>query len=51
MSTVELVFWREDVQPSYEMEIWGVLYAPDVIEASVPGRYVENMWFEVEVAR
>jgi hypothetical protein len=47
----EIVFWKEDVQAYYEMELWGVLYAPDVREAVVAGRYVENISFELEVAR
>jgi len=33
------------------MELWGVLYAPDVREAVVAGRYVENINFEIEIAR
>jgi hypothetical protein len=51
MSAVEITFWREDVQPYYEMELWGVLYAPDVKEASTPGSYAENISFEIEVAK
>jgi len=47
----EIVFWKEDAQVYYEMELWGVLYAPDVREAVVAGRYVENISFELEVAR
>lgn len=48
---VEIAFWREDAQPYYEMELWGVLYEPDVSEANVPGSYVENIKFEIEAAR
>ena len=48
---VEIVFWREDVQPYYEMELWGVLYAPDVQAALAAGRYIENINFEIEPAR
>jgi hypothetical protein len=51
MGAVEIVFWREDVQAYYEMELWGVLYAPDVKKAVVAGNYVENIKFEIEAAR
>jgi hypothetical protein len=47
----EIVFWKEDAQAYYEMELWGVLYTPDVKEAVVAGRYVENINFEIEIAR
>jgi len=47
----EIVFWREDAQAYYEMELWGALYAPDVREAVVAGNYVENIKFEIESAR
>jgi len=47
----EIVFWKEDAQAYYEMELWGVLYAPDVREAVVAGSYVENISFEIEPAR
>jgi len=47
----EIVFWKEDAQAYYEMELWGVLYTPDVREAVVAGRYVENINFEIEIAR
>jgi len=47
----EIVFWKEDAQAYYEMELWGVLYAPDVREAVVAGNYVENISFEIEPAR
>jgi len=48
---VEIAFWREDAQTYYEMELWGVLYAPDVQAASVSGRYIEKISFEIEPAR
>jgi len=48
---VEIAFWREDVQSYYEMELWGVLYAPDVQAASAAGRYIEKINFEIEPAR
>jgi len=51
LGAVEIAFWREDVQPSYEMELWGVLYAPDVQAALAAGRYIENINFEIEPAR
>jgi hypothetical protein len=51
MGAVEIVFWKEDAQPYYEMELWGVPYAPDLKVATVAGRYVENIKFEVELAR
>ena len=47
----EIVFWKEDAQAYYEMELWGVLYSPDVKEAVVAGRYVENINFEIELAK
>ena len=47
----EMVFWKEDAQAYYEMELWGVLYTPDVREAVVAGRYVENINFEIELAK
>jgi hypothetical protein len=47
---VEIVFWQEDVQAYYEMELWGVLYAPDLKKAVVAGNYVENIKFEIEPA-
>jgi len=47
----EIVFWKEDAQAYYEMELWGVLYAPDVREAVVAGNYVENISFEIEPVR
>jgi hypothetical protein len=47
----EIVFWKEDAQVYYEMELWGVLYAPDVRGAVVAGSYVESVNFEIEVAR
>jgi len=47
----EIVFWKEDAQVYYEMELWGVLYAPDVREAVVAGNYVENISFEIEPVR
>jgi hypothetical protein len=47
----EITFWKEDAQVYYEMELWGVLYAPDVREAVVAGRYVENINFEIELAK
>lgn len=50
-SVYELVFWKEDAQAYYEMELWGVLYAPDVKEARIAGNYVENISFEIELAR
>jgi len=48
---VEIAFWREDAQPYYEIEVWGVLYAPDVQAASAAGRYIEKISFEIEPAR
>jgi len=48
---VEIAFWREDVQSYYEMELWGVLYAPDVQAAFDAGRYIEKINFEIEPAR
>jgi hypothetical protein len=50
MSSVELAFWREEVQAYYEMELWGVLYAPDLKDANAPGSYKENIKFDVEIA-
>ena len=47
----EITFWKEDAQGYYEMELWGVLYAPDVRKVSVKGRYMENIKFEIEPAR
>jgi hypothetical protein len=47
----EITFWKEDAQVYYEMELWGVLYAPDVREAVVAGRYAENINFEIELAK
>jgi hypothetical protein len=44
----EIVFWKEDVQGYYEMELWGVLYAPDLKEAGTAGDYVERIKFEIE---
>jgi hypothetical protein len=32
------------------MELWGVLYAPDLKKAIVAGRYIENIKFEIEPA-
>jgi len=51
VGAVEIVFWKEDAQGYYEMELWGVLYAPDVKEAVVAGSYAENIKFEIEAAR
>jgi hypothetical protein len=49
---VEIAFWKEDAQGYYEMELWGVLYAPDVRAVSGhAGNYLENIRFEVELAR
>ncbi|GBU20141.1 hypothetical protein R80B4_00016 [Fibrobacteres bacterium R8-0-B4] len=48
---VEIVFWQENVQAYYEMELWGIFYAPDVNAAVVAGRYADNVSFEVEIAR
>jgi hypothetical protein len=50
MGAVEIAFWQEDVQAYYEMELWGVLYAPDLKKAVVAGNYVENIKFEIEPA-
>jgi hypothetical protein len=47
----EIGFWKEDAQVYYEMELWGVLYTPDVRGAVVAGRYVENIKFEIEPMR
>jgi len=47
----EITFWKEDAQVYYEMELWGVLYSPDVREAVVAGNYVENISFEIEPVR
>jgi hypothetical protein len=47
----EITFWKEDAQVYYEMELWGVLYAPDVREAVIAGNYVENISFEIELAK
>lgn len=47
----EIVFWKEDAQGYYEMELWGVLYAPDLKKVTVKGRYTENIKFEIELAR
>jgi len=47
----EIPFWKEDAQRYYEMELWGVLYAPDVEKAVAPGNYVENIKFEIEAMR
>jgi hypothetical protein len=44
----EIAFWKEDAQGYYEMELWGALYAPDIEKATVAGRYVENIKFEIE---
>jgi hypothetical protein len=44
----EIAFWKEDAQGYYEMELWGILYAPDVKEAVYPGEYMENIRFEIE---
>ncbi len=49
--TSEVAFWKEDAQVYYEMELWGVLYAPDVRGAVVAGNYVENINFEIEPMR
>ncbi|MDR2694079.1 MAG: hypothetical protein LBB74_07685 [Chitinispirillales bacterium] len=51
MGAVEIVFWQEDAQAYYEMELWGVLYAPDVRKAVVAGNYVENIKFEIEAVK
>ncbi len=51
VGAVEVVFWQEEVQAYYEMELWGVLYASDLREAVVAGNYVEKIKFEVELAR
>jgi len=47
----EITFWKEDAQVYYEMELWGALYSPDVREAVVAGRYVENIKFDIEPAQ
>jgi hypothetical protein len=45
---VEIAFWKEEAQARYEMELWGVLYAPDVKAAVHAGNYLENIKFEIE---
>jgi len=47
----EVTFWKEDAQGYYEMELWGVLYAPDLKKAIVAGNYVENIKFDIETVR
>jgi len=50
-SASEITFWKEDAQAYYEMELWGVLYAPDLKKVTVKGRYMENIRFEIELAK
>jgi hypothetical protein len=50
MGAIELVFWQEEVQAYYEMELWGVLYASDLKKVVAKGRYFENIKLEIESA-
>ncbi|MDR2694530.1 MAG: hypothetical protein LBB74_10010 [Chitinispirillales bacterium] len=51
MGAVEIVFWQEDAQAYYEMELWGVLYAPDLKKVAVKGRYIEHIKLDIEAAK
>jgi len=50
VGAVEVVFWKEDAQGYYEMELWGAVYPPDMRKA-LAGRYTGSVKFEIEAMR